>query len=121
MFVARLRYIQKVHEPPERRNPDTMVRRFIPLLLRLRIQWLGQGLARLRSDPFYYYLVARTRYYDEVVTDAIADGMQRLVIVGCGSDTRSHRFKDLLCRKGIKVLECDQLEAINERRRLTRR
>jgi methyltransferase (TIGR00027 family) len=122
MYVARLRYIQTIHEPPDRRNPDTMVGQLIPMRRRFRAAWLGQEeLSRLRSDPFYYYLVARSRYYDEVVTDAIADGVQRLVVVGCGSDTRSYRFKDLLCRKGIKVLECDQLEAINEKKRLTRR
>jgi methyltransferase (TIGR00027 family) len=122
MYVARLRYIQTIHEPPDRRNPDTMVRRLIPIRRRFRAAWLGhEELSRLRSDPFYYYLVARTRYYDEVVSDAIADGVQRLVTVGCGSDTRSYRFKDLLCRKGIKALECDQLEAINEKKRLTRR
>jgi O-methyltransferase involved in polyketide biosynthesis len=56
-----------------------------------------------------------------VVTEAITDDVQRLVIVGCGSDTRSYRFKDLLCRKGIKVLECDQQKVINEKKRLTRR
>jgi methyltransferase (TIGR00027 family) len=122
MYVAHLRYVQTIHEPPERRNPDTMAGQFIPMLRRFRTAWLGlEELSRLRSDPFYYYLVARTRYYDEVVRNAIADGVQRLVMVGCGSDTRSYRFKDLLRRKGIKVLECDQLEAINEKKRLTRR
>ena len=122
MDVASLRHIQAIHEPPDRRNPDTMAGRFIPMLRRLHTAWLGhEELSRLRSSPFYYYLVARTRYYDEVVSDAIADGVQRLVMVGCGSDTRPYRFEDLLCRKDIKVLQCDQLKAINEKKRLTRR
>jgi methyltransferase (TIGR00027 family) len=122
MYVARLRYIQTIHEPPEWRNPDTLVRHFIPKLLRFRTVWLGKGkLAQLRSDPFYYYLVARTRYYDGVVRDAIAEGVQRIVSVGCGSDTRAYRFKDALCSKGIKVLECDQVEAISQKQRLTKR
>jgi methyltransferase (TIGR00027 family) len=122
MYVARLRYIQTIHESPERRNPDRFVKHFIPMMLRFRTAWLSQAeLSKLRTDPFYYYLVARTRYYDQVVNDAIADGIQRFVIVGCGSDTRSYRFKDLLRDKGIRVLECDQPEAIYEKKRLTRR
>lgn len=122
MYVARLRYIQTIHESPERRNPDTQVRHFIPLLQRLQAAWLGQKeLSRLRSDPFYYYLVARTQYYDQVIRDAISEGVERIVGVGCGSDTRAYRFRDQLCGQGIKVLECDQAEAIREKKRLTKR
>jgi methyltransferase (TIGR00027 family) len=121
MYVAKLRYIQTIHEPAERRNPDTMVRHFMPLKLRLRTRLMGKDeLTQLRSDPFYYYLLARTKYYDQVVTEAFADGVERFVMVGCGSDTRSYRFKDTLLNKGIKVLECDQAASINEKKRLTK-
>jgi methyltransferase (TIGR00027 family) len=122
MYVARLRYIQTVHEPEQRRNPDVWVRHFIPLTLRLRTRLLAEKeLTKLRSDPFYYYLVARTKHYDQVVKDALADGIERFVMIGCGSDTRSYRFQDQLLSKGIKVLECDQAEAINEKKRLTKK
>jgi O-methyltransferase involved in polyketide biosynthesis len=60
--------------------------------------------------PFYYYR-SRGPAYDHVVTDAIEDGVKRIVIVGCGSDTRAYRFKDSL-RTRIRVLECDQSDAI---------
>lgn len=122
MYVARLRYIQTVHERPEWRNPDTLVRHFIPALLRLRTAWMkDKELSRLRSDPFYYYLVARTKYYDQVMSEAIAAGLDRIVGVGCGSDTRAYRFQDRLLSQGIKVLECDQAASINEKQRLTRK
>lgn len=122
MYVARLRYIQTIHESPAERNPDTLVRYFIPTFQRFRSALLGRAeLSKLRSDPFYYYLVARTRYYDQVVKDAISDGVQRFINVGCGSDTRAYRFKDLLNEKNIPVLECDQADAILEKQRLTRR
>jgi methyltransferase (TIGR00027 family) len=121
-YVAELRYIQTVHESHELRNPDTFVRHFIPLLVRLRTSWLrDEGLSRLRTDPFYYYLVARTKYYDHVIANAISDGVQRFINVGCGNDTRAYRFRELLNGKAVKVLECDQEAAINKRRRLTRR
>ncbi len=122
MYVARLRYIQSVHEPPERRNPDTMVRHFIPFRQRLGTAWLGrQDLARLRAEPFYHYLIARTKYYDEVLTDAVDDGVRKIVIVGCGSDTRAYRFQDLLRARGVQVLECDQAQAIEIKQRMTKR
>lgn len=122
MYVARLRYIQSIHEPLERRNPDTLVRHFIPMLQRWRAAWIGRGgLSRLRAEPFYYYLVARTKFYDQVVNDAVSDGVRRIVMVGCGSDTRAYRFQDLLRTKGVKVLECDQPEAIHVKEQMARR
>lgn len=121
MYVARLRYIQTVHEARERRNPDTWVRRFIPLSVRIRTSWMSKAeLSQLRSDPFYYYLLARTRYYDAVLEGALAEGIGRLVMVGCGSDTRSFRYQAELAKRGISVLECDQDQAIREKQRLTR-
>jgi methyltransferase (TIGR00027 family) len=122
MYMARLRYIQSIHESPERRNPDTLVRHFIPALQRWRTAWLArEELSKLRADPFYYYLLARTKHYDPVVNDAVADGVQQIVSVGCGSDTRAYRFKDLLRSKGVSVLECDQPEAIHAKQRIANR
>jgi methyltransferase (TIGR00027 family) len=121
MSVAHLRCIQSIHEPPDRRNPDTLVRRFIPLLERWRAARLShEELARLRKDPFYYYLVARTKYYDEVFHDAVFDCVQRVVSVGCGSDTRAYRFRRLLRSHGVTVLECDQPEIIAAKRRMAK-
>ena len=122
MDVAHLRYIQSIHESPERRNPDTLVRHFIPILARLRTACLGrEELSKLRADPLYYYLVARTKYYDQVVNEAVSDGVRQIVIIGCGSDTRAYRFKHLLCSKGVKVLECDQPKAIRAKQQVAKR
>jgi len=120
MLVAEYRYIQSIHETDELRNPDTLVRHFLPTLRRWRLAWLGKRkLALLRSDPLYYYLLARTKYYDGVFLDAISENMQHIINVGCGSDTRSYRFEHVLKQKGVKVLECDQQEAISDKQRMT--
>ena len=122
MDIARLRYIQSIHESPQHRNPDTLVRHFIPILARLRTAWLGrEEVSKLRADPFYYYLVARTKYYDQLVKEAVSDGVQQIINVGCGCDTRAYRFKHLLCGKRVKVLECDQPKAIHAKRQMARR
>ena len=121
-YVALLRHIQSIHESPERRNPDTLVRHFIPFAQRWRSAWIGGSeLAKLRREPIYYYLVARTRYYDQVLEDAVADGVKRIVNVGCGSDTRAYRFQKLLRREGVAVLECDQAEAIHVKEHMAKR
>jgi methyltransferase (TIGR00027 family) len=118
-YVAELRHIQSIHEPTALRNPDTLVGHFLPALRRWRLAWINQRkLTRLRSDPFYYYLLARTRHYDQIFLDAISRNVQCIINVGCGSDTRSYRFENLLRGKGVKVLECDQLEAISERQKM---
>jgi methyltransferase (TIGR00027 family) len=122
MDVAHLRYIQSIHESPQRRNPDTLVRHFIPILARLRTAWLGRKeLSNLRADLFYYYLIARTKYYDQVLNDAVSDGVRQIVNVGCGSDTRAYRFKHLLRSKNVKVLECDQPEVIHAKQQVAKR
>ena len=121
MLVAKWRYIQSIHETADFRNPDTLVHYFLPMLERWRCKWLDQKkLALLRSDPFYYYLVARTKYYDGVFFDAISNNIQNIINVGCGSDTRSFRFEHVLRKKGIKVLECDQSEAISNKQRIAK-
>lgn len=113
LFVAECRYIQSIHETTELRNPDDLVGYFLPTLQRWRCAWLGKNkITIMRSDPFYYYLVARTRYYDELVLDAISDDMRYIINVGCGTDTRAYRFEHVMTQKGVKVLECDQAEAI---------
>ena len=122
MFVARLRYIQSVHEPPEWRNPDTLVRHFIPFVERCRLAWAShQDVSKLRENPFYYYLVARTKYYDQVLNEAVADGVKSIVNIGCGTDTRAYRFSHLFRHRGVRVLECDQPEAIRARKRIVKR
>ena len=122
MYVARLRHIQSIHEIPERRNPDTLVRHFIPLVQRWRSAWLGRGqLTKLRTEPVYYYLIARTKYYDEVLQKAVKEGVRRILIVGCGSDTRPYRFQSLLRDRNVRVLECDQPEAIRVKEQMAKR
>ena len=119
MNVGQLRYIQSVYETAEHRNPDLAVRDLLPMLQRWGGDLRGRlRLAKMRSQPFYYYILARTRYYDEVFFDAICDKADYIVNIGCGSDTRAYRFSHLLKQKGIRVLECDQPQAIHAKQQI---
>jgi methyltransferase (TIGR00027 family) len=120
--IAKSRFIQSVYETPEYRNPDTLVGHLLPAPLR----WLSilQGkiqLSKLRQYPFYYYLLARTKYYDEVFTDAICNNIAYIINIGCGTDTRAYRFAAELKLNRIKVLECDQADSILIKQQLAKR
>ena len=122
MTVGEWRYIQSIHEPPDLRNPDTLVRYFLPLTTRWRANWLRGGTLRsLRSNRFYYYLLARTKYYDTTFQQAVDADVRHIINIGCGTDTRSYRFLEQLKRKQISVLECDQPSIIRAKQLVARR
>jgi methyltransferase (TIGR00027 family) len=122
MSVGELRYIQSYFEKPEYRNPDSEVGAFLTLSKRIRCMLRGTMLlSRSRADPFYYYVLARTRYYDQVFCDAVHDSLKTIVNVGCGSDTRAYRFARQLREEGVTVLECDQERAIRAKEQIARR
>jgi methyltransferase (TIGR00027 family) len=122
MTVAGLRYIQSVYEPRDRRNPDNMVRELLTPWQRLNCDLRARiAMDTLRGRPFYYYVLARTHYYDDVYRTAVANGAQRIVNIGAGSDTRAYRFAEELKKNRVQVLECDQPEATMMKQRAARR
>jgi methyltransferase (TIGR00027 family) len=50
-------------------------------------------------------LVARCRYMDDVLEASLEHGLQQLVILGAGYDSRAYRFEQL--KHGVKVFEVD--------------
>jgi methyltransferase (TIGR00027 family) len=122
MKVGQLRYIQSVYERGEFRNPDLAVRDFLSITQRWACDLRGLlVLEKLRSQPFYYYVLARTKYYDDVFVDGLCRGVGAIVNIGCGSDTRAYRLAHILKQRGIRVLECDQAEAIHTKQELVSR
>lgn len=120
--MGRLRYIQAAFEPPALRNPDVLAKKLLPL--RERLMGLIQGtirLSRLRANPLYYYLLARTRYYDQVFVKAIERDVSCIINIGCGSDTRAHRFQSELAAKNVMAVEMDQAQAIAAKRAIASR
>jgi methyltransferase (TIGR00027 family) len=51
------------------------------------------------------FLVARCRTMDELLQENLDEGLQQLVILGAGYDSRAYRFEQL--KKGVKVFEVD--------------
>ena len=113
------RHLQSLHESGDRRNPDILAGALLSDQEReacLRIR--GPELAALRVEPYYHYLTARTKVYDQVLLDAVVHGIRRAVIVGSGFDTRFHRFGGVLAAYNVDLAECDQPAAIAAKRKL---
>lgn len=56
------------------------------------------------------WIVGRTRYIDDFLKAQIEEGIQQLVILGAGYDTRAYRFQELEGR--VKVFEVDHLATL---------
>lgn len=54
---------------------------------------------------FHEFFIARTRYIDDYLHDRIDKGLEQLVILGAGYDSRAYRFDEL--KNGIKIFEVD--------------
>jgi len=119
--IARLRYIQTLYERPEYQNPDTFIRDFLSPPVRWFSMLQGKlQLSKLRLRPEYYYCLARTKYYDQVFTDAMRSNVNFIVNIGSGTDTRAYRYAEGLREKKIKVLECDQPQSIFIKQKLAK-
>jgi methyltransferase (TIGR00027 family) len=66
---------------------------------------LFMGYARRRSQGVQEFLAIRARYADDYLRACLNDGLEQLVILGAGFDTKAYRFEQL--RGRVKVFEVD--------------
>lgn len=113
------RHIQSLHESGDRRNPDILAGALLSAERQQQARQLQpEALEAMRRDAYYHYLTARTKFHDQALLDAVADGIRRIMIVGSGLDTRFHRFGGHLAALDVRVAECDQPEAIAAKQQL---
>ncbi len=102
--IAMARALESSKPAGERVCYDPYARQFVSSWLWI----LGKatmGYATRRSPGVLEFLAARTRFIDDYLQCGIADGIQQLVILGAGFDTRAYRFERL--RGHAKVFEVD--------------
>ena len=103
--IAIARAVESEKPVAERICYDPYARRFVPSwMYRLMGFFIKSGYAELRGPGVNGFLVARERYIDEVLQQFLGEGLQQLVILGAGYDSRGYRF-DLAER--VKVFEVD--------------
>jgi methyltransferase (TIGR00027 family) len=94
------------------RNPDHLASRFIAIGPRLTtlvkvpaVRPLARRIAERVSPGAYYYELARVKHIDQVLFEELDSGIDQLVILGAGFDTRAYRFADRL--SSVRVFELD--------------
>jgi methyltransferase (TIGR00027 family) len=92
-------------------NPDSMANLFLSKkfkmvvwLLRI-VQMIGKGFLERSAPGFYWYFQVRTKHLDVIFEEAINTGIEQLVILGAGYDSRPYRFREKL--NGIRIFELD--------------
>src|SRR6185503_11837805 len=75
------------------------------ILARVLPQFLLKGLFDRVAPGSYCFTIARTRHFDEALLAACRNGVEQVVLLGAGYDSRAFRFADEL--SGITVFEVD--------------
>lgn len=76
-----------------------------PWFYRFMRVFIDIGYAERTGVGVQGFLVARCRYIDDLLRTSLDEGLQQLVILGAGYDSRAYRFERL--RQGVKVFEVD--------------
>jgi methyltransferase (TIGR00027 family) len=107
-FACLLRAASYVDKRECYSGPDAIAYMLVPPFLKLiaRSRWLFKVFSRpFFPSGMYEYVIARTRYFDAVFTEALEHGFDQIVIFGAGFDSRALRFSKL--NKGTRVFELD--------------
>ena len=108
--MALSRAIETRKPAAERICDDPFAERFLGpkyrmLLWGRPIRDVVEGQIERRFAGHQYYVIARTRYFDDFLQQRLAGGAEQLVILGAGYDSRPYRFADQL--NGVQVFEVD--------------
>ena len=91
------------------RCEDPLAKHFLgtkyKLLTRIRPQPLLKAVVNLISPGSYCFAIIRTRHFDETLLSEIGAGVEQVVLLGAGYDSRPFRFQYRLA--GINVFELD--------------
>src|SRR5262249_53525719 len=120
---AALRAVGAAERDPALRNPDWMAARLVTAQPRLTALAKLPGVRRLlprlsqRLAPgAYHYETARVKHIDAVLEGEVRTGVDQLVILGAGYDSRPYRFAEAL--RDVSVFEVDlaPMSAIKRRK-----
>jgi methyltransferase (TIGR00027 family) len=75
------------------------------LLASISLQAVAMCLMEIVAPGSYGFTIARTRYFDEALLQEARAGIQQLVLLGAGYDSRLFRFHDAL--RGVCIFEID--------------
>ncbi len=104
--IAVLRAVEMEKPAGERICNDPLARKFIPAwFYHFMKLFVTTGYAEWRGTGIVGFILACCRYMDDLLSGSLNHGLQQLVILGAGFDSRAYRFERL--KEGVKVFEVD--------------
>jgi methyltransferase (TIGR00027 family) len=104
MGIAIVRAVESEKPADKRICYDPLAKQFVPAWMYCLLGFfIKSGYTELRGPGVNGFLAARERYIDDVLQQFLEEGVQQLVILGAGYDSRTYRF-DL---SGVKTFEVD--------------
>jgi methyltransferase (TIGR00027 family) len=102
--IAVMRAVESEKPEDERICYDPYARKFIPAWMYYALGFfIKSGYAEWRGPGVNGFLAARDRYIDDTLQGFLEEGIDQLVILGAGYDSRPYRFE----LNGIKTFEVD--------------
>ena len=117
VITASLRALACYEEDDNIRGSDQIAGLFLPQEKKEPLSDSGFRSAIKKAIPegMYEYVIARTRYFDELFTRYLKEEIPQIVILGAGYDSRAYRFENLIGK--TVIYEVDAL-ATQEQKRL---
>ncbi len=104
--IAVARAVESEKPQGERICYDPWAARLLnPLFYRFMRFFIVTGYTDRSGPGVTGFLVARCRYMDDILLECIENGMQQLVVLGAGYDSRAYRITQL--KNGVRVFELD--------------
>ncbi len=108
------------------RNPDHLADRLVgdDELALISAHPISKALRQDYSDAsesiptvmFAWLMLMRTRYIDEALKRAVANGVRQIVILGAGFDSRAYRFRDLLQHCAVVEIDASVTQSYKRQR-----
>jgi methyltransferase (TIGR00027 family) len=102
--IAVMRAVESEKPDGERICFDPYARKFVPAWMYYMLGFfIRSGYAEWRGPGVNGFLAARDRYIDDTLQEFLDEGIDQLVILGAGYDSRAYRFN----LTGVKTFEVD--------------
>lgn len=79
---------------------DDLAKHFLGVGLKIFVnatpQYLLRKLIEIKAPGSYCFAITRTKHFDKILLDEISRGMEQVVLLGAGYDTRPYRFQKQL-------------------------
>ena len=112
--IAAIRAIESSKLPEERICFDPLARQLVSPIFYILVK-IFAGYGGWRAPGTIEFIAARTRCIDDYLEACLDSGIEQLVILGAGLDSRAYRFDKLIGK--VRVFEVDHPATQQEKRR----